>query len=1469
MMMSPEREPEQVMSLRGGSVLGKKTILKSDHFPGCQNKRLRPQIEGAPNYRRVGSLPVHGVAIPTVEGIRNVLNLIGAFKNGHEKHVLWHNLREEPVVYINGRPFVLREVERPFSNLEYTGIDRARLEEMEARLKDDILQEAACYTNNILVTDELPDGQMVDQWEPISEGSVQTPLEVYLELQKEGYLVDYERVPITDEKSPKERDFDSLVHRVLQADVNTEIMFNCQMGRGRTTTGMVIGTLVYLNRIGASGIRRTCSVGRILESESDVIDDIPDSEEALRRGEYTVIRSLIRVLEGGVEGKRQVDKIIDKCSAMQNLREAISAYRNSIQRQPDEKKRESALSFFVEYLERYYFLICFAVYIQTDRVALCSFPSRQSSFADWMKARPELYSILRRLVRRDPMCALRYGMLKPSIMKKIAASTDGRPSDMDTVAAKRNGEVLGRQTVLKSDHCSSCQNLSLPERVEGAPNFREVPGFPVYGVANPTVDGIRAVIHQIGGTKGGRPVLWHNMREEPVIYINGKPFVLREVERPYKNMLEYTGIDRERVERMEARLKEDIFREAERYAGAIMVTHEADDGQIYHAWEAVNSHVVQTPLEVFKGLELEGFPIEYARVPITDGKAPKSSDFDALAMKISSASKNTAFVFNCQMGRGRTTTGTVIACLVKIRLDYGKPLRLPSAHTTTSESDNGFTSGEEAGNESCDTTAGSPEAKKGHQELFPSFGIDDILLIRKITTLFDNGVECREALDAVIDCCAALQNIRRAVLHYRRMFNQQYMEPRERRVALNRGAEYLERYFMLIAFAAYIGSEAFDGFCESGSPKIPFKTWLHRRAEIQEMKWSIRLRPARFFAIPVDLRTHAEGHNGDAVMEAIVKARNGSILGKRSILKMYFFPGQEKTSTYVDVPGAPHVYKVGDLPVYGMATPTVDGAKAVLASLHAEPTSAGYLSHKVLVTDLREEVVVYVCGKPFVLRELYQPVDTLKHVGIKGPVVEHMEARLKEDILSEVARSGGHVLLHREEFNPITNQSDIIGYWENISREHVKTPAEVYAGLKGDGYNIDYKRIPLTREREALATDVDAIQRQLDESEEGAQYLFVSHTGFGGIAYAMAITCLRLNAEAALGCEKSASLGANNSMGLLSAGNIVVISALNDEEAFKQGDYRDILSLTRVLAHGPMSKAEVDIVIDKCAGAGHLRNDIFYHRKKFQECVEEEEKSHHLDMGIKALRRYFFLIAFRSYLYSRVALHGATFAGETGFSAWMQARPELGHLCDNLKLDKVHTKCACSLSHLSCDSPIFDTRSKLITITSNRTTKLVITFSVSSYEKGHPRRQSHPGHDPGLNHLTLQVGRVKVIYHKVIDDKGLVCNLAESSLLRLFSCSNNTVEYEACNSWTSLGQEKAHKELADLSSFRLIIVDDYIHQTKGCAIVNNHSTRSSRLNLYSSTCSRRRSCGVRLGIRYQVGDPIESPNCYIYISLPE
>ncbi|GJN24153.1 hypothetical protein PR202_gb11875 [Eleusine coracana subsp. coracana] len=888
------------------------------------------------------------------------------------------------------------------------GINRERVEQMEFRLKEDILQEASRYGNKILVTDELPSGQMVDQWESVRSNTVKTPLEVYEELQHQGYLVDYERVPITDEKAPKEGDFDNLVCRISQVDLETEIVFNCQMGRGRTTTG----------------IPRTSSIGKVFHAGNDVDDYMPSTEEAILRGEYAVIRSLVRVLEGGVEGKRQVDKVIDKCDTMQNLREAIATYRNSILRQPDEMKREASLSFFVEYLEL------------------------EVSFSDWMRARPELYSILRRLLRRDPMGALGYSSSKPPLTK-IVESSDGRPHEMDVVAAMRNGEVLGRLTVLKSDHCPGSHSLNLPKRVEGAPNFRKVPGFPVYGVANPTVDGIRAVIQRISTNKGGRAILWHNMREEPVIYINGKPFVLREVERPCKNMLEYTGIDRDRVERMEARLKEDILREAERYDGAIMVIHETDSGEIFDTWENVDNDAVLTPLEL----------------------------------------------------------------LARILLLYSiaRPIRIPACQNSQEDdNDDGYSSGAETMDHNGHMNSESWKPRT-LTKLSSGLGINDILLLRKITRLFDNGIECRQTLDAVIDRCSALQNIRQAVLQYTKVINQQHVEPRVRRVALNRGAEYLERYLKLIAFSAYLGSEAFDGFCGQGEATISFKGWLQQRPEIQTMKWSIRLRPGRFFTVPQEPKVTYPPSQGDLTMETIVKARNGSVLGKGSILKMYFFPGQRRSSN-VNFRGAPHVFKV-------------------------------------IVTDLREEVVVYIKGTPFVLRELDQPVDTLKHV-------EGIEARLKEDILSEIRQLG----------------------------------------------------------------DAKFVMEQTAETH------FVSTS-----------------------LTKTMSIKTSTDI------------------ALRQGDYRDILNLTRVLVYGPKSKQEVDTVIDRCSGAGHLREDILHYRKALQDCSndddDDEERSYLYDMGTKALRRYFFLITYRSYLYS-------TSLREATFTSWMKARPELGHLCDNLKLDK-------------------------------------------------------------------------------------------------------------------------------------------------------------------------------------------------------
>ena len=55
----------------------------------------------------------------------------------------------------------------------------------------------------------------------------------------------------------------------------------------------------------------------------------------------------------------------------------------------------------------------------------------------------------------------------------------------------------------------------------------------------------------------------------------------------------------------------------------------------------------------------------FSRAPIVDEKAPKEADFDDILNVMREQGPDTACVFNCQMGKGRTTTGMILACIIK------------------------------------------------------------------------------------------------------------------------------------------------------------------------------------------------------------------------------------------------------------------------------------------------------------------------------------------------------------------------------------------------------------------------------------------------------------------------------------------------------------------------------------------------------------------------------------------------------------------------------------------------------------------------------------------------------------------------------------------------------------------------------------------------------------------------------------
>merc|ERR1719350_2058666 len=65
-------------------------------------------------------------------------------------------------------------------------------------------------------------------------------------------------------------------------------------------------------------------------------------------------------------------------------------------------------------------------------------------------------------------------------------------------------------------------------KCEGAPNWRRVPGFPIYATAQPKKADIDKCVEQaVKKYDEQKNVLWVSLRQEPVVYVNGSPHSVR------------------------------------------------------------------------------------------------------------------------------------------------------------------------------------------------------------------------------------------------------------------------------------------------------------------------------------------------------------------------------------------------------------------------------------------------------------------------------------------------------------------------------------------------------------------------------------------------------------------------------------------------------------------------------------------------------------------------------------------------------------------------------------------------------------------------------------------------------------------------------------------------------------------------------------------------------------------------------
>jgi len=411
--VNPEEEEEEVLPPPCMDL--SEYLLKTDHFEKMHVLKDEGKVEGAPNWRQVNGFPVHGTAQPTEAALKVLLEkLHGAGSKSAEadqatlNKVVWYDMRQEPVIYINGMPFAPRAPGSLHENLEVENVQPTSDLVVLAKHFVNILKERSeadgtlkvhkdsAYTENPMERDDIEESIKVDSLMGLPD------LLKGIKTEEDKGELSYVLVPVVEERAPDESCFDILVDSLKNEPASTQCVFSCQMGRGRTTLGMVVACLIKEIQV-TSELRRMAEIELVAKS---VIDNLivqkfeaplpkcQDDDDPFIKGEFDVVKELLEKVPEAVEGKRKVDRIIDICggapkgTGLQNLRECIIETKWKYDVAPEDKQvvwKRMILNF----MERYFYLICFATY--SLEVGKDGF---QTSFKQWMDAKPYLRAMI-------------------------------------------------------------------------------------------------------------------------------------------------------------------------------------------------------------------------------------------------------------------------------------------------------------------------------------------------------------------------------------------------------------------------------------------------------------------------------------------------------------------------------------------------------------------------------------------------------------------------------------------------------------------------------------------------------------------------------------------------------------------------------------------------------------------------------------------------------------------------------------------------------------------------------------------------------------------------------------------------------------------------------------------------------------------------------------------------------------------
>ncbi|KAL7413408.1 inositol hexakisphosphate-domain-containing protein [Mrakia frigida] len=1306
-----------VVRRRDGGVLTRGFILKTDHYPTGRALDLEINISGAPNFRGLKDkgkeLGVFGSAQPTVPGLKTILSLLLSSPSSPEasrQRTVSISTREEPILYISGRPFVLRDSAAPLRTLSWGG-SAANLEQVEERLKNDVLREARSFGGVILGHEEVVGGatvgEMIPTWIHVDEGSVKTVREIYGDVKKEGWLVDYHRIPISPDRPIEDNYLDAYLSVLKGIDpLKTSVLISCGMGVVRTTFAMTAAVLVRRHQLlrldlpdpfatviphsaptspklapaklsrsntptnaalllslstgtappsgSASGYStpggQTSQAERILEnatqqhalnrsllklthmldkalssqrnaSASSLLSSRPVLLESLRSahmGNYSVILSLLGCLEGGKKVKVLVDAVIDACDAVTNLREEIIDFRIKASIDLDDKTRQIMLDKASKSLEKLFFLISFAGFIEDSD----GFKGR---FSDWLKKRAEIWNQIM-LLRRGVGTGSRLFLFAPVADLSVISRASGRATEPDGgtvmgnewaehVVANRSGIILRASTLLKSDQWLT-KTASSSDGVRGAVGFRQIPGSNIYAIGQPTEDAIGSVLSKIKErSPSANALLWLNLREEPLVYINGQPFCLRKESLSLRNIKDYSGVSASRLEVLEDRLKGDVTTELRSFEGCLLLHSETADGDVVPVWEDCDEGSVSSVRDVMEGRVHgdSGLELRFRRLPMTSEKPPDFSDIaELMEIVLRTNLDETPIILNDQLGRGRvsrfrftfdpqliispllpslqSTVASVIILLTHewLREHRSSERKSSSKHHSVHEKDRE----EDAVIEGESVVRRARRTRQHSNAPRPDASAPRTMswqVINNVLRVIRNGLEVKEAVDKAIDRAGQNINLRDCIEEARAQAAEA-TDPALKKQFVQEGIHHLHRYFDLIIYQAYLEETPPDTFENLES----FESYVKKRPVFRTFQKE--LKESGLDALAPIVLAPADGLAMSDEVQTVVLNRSGQILSASTILKSDFFSNLQKLSLPDRVEGCANFRKapmtlsfnVPTFPkslqptksgflqdekrVYGTGMPSIQGLRRALEKMEAGPNG----SRKVFWTSLREEPVIYINSRPHVLRLQDRPLVNVEATGVSTEIVEAMEVSFKRDVIREIKMSdGGRILLHDEVEQD--GSFEIVPIWETVAEADVLTPSEVYAAMVAEGYQVDYARVAITDEQAPLPVALDAlVHRVVSALRESADSAFNCQMGRGRTTQGTICACL-ISSVISEDIQDS----------------VVETPSEEDSNPYVNGEYKTILSLVSVLSHGKIAKRLADRAINHLDGVQNLRKAVY------------------------------------------------------------------------------------------------------------------------------------------------------------------------------------------------------------------------------------------------------------------------------------